>query len=288
MLLVHFCNKLVFQIVKTLYRNVRTAYRQSLGLTPKLKVSPNNFKLVRLGTPGGGWSFVDTGKLQDSTIVSCGLGEDASFDIEFAAKYGAKVVIVDPTPRSIKHFEQVQTRIGSTAIIPYVPSGTQPVEAYDLSKLKKDSLTLVKKALWIEAKTLKFFMPKNPNHVSHSIVNYQNNYRIDTDYIDVESVTLDTLCNEAQIRGLLLIKLDIEGAEIEVLQYMMVKGIYPDQILVEYDELAYPSKRSKARILLAHASLVNSGYLLINFEYPSNLLYVRSTLAVPASCRGIN
>ena len=62
--------------------------------SPKLEISPHGFKLARLGSRYGGWSFIDSPALRGSTIVSCGLGEDASFDVEFAAAYGA---VVEPT-----------------------------------------------------------------------------------------------------------------------------------------------------------------------------------------------
>ena len=55
--------------------------------------------LVRLGSVYGGWTFENKKNLYGSTILSCGLGEDASFDIEFANMYNAKIIIVDPIPK---------------------------------------------------------------------------------------------------------------------------------------------------------------------------------------------
>jgi hypothetical protein len=70
-----------------------------------------------------------------------------------------------------------------------------------------------------------------------------------------------------------LLKLDIEGAEIEVILDMLAKRIFPSQILVEYDEMSVPSKRSRDRIQSAHEALLHNGYHLNNFDYPSNFLY---------------
>ncbi len=71
--------------------------------------------LIRLGSDYGGWTFEPSPDLQDSVIVSCGLGEDASSDVEFASRFGAKVIILDPAPRAIRDFEEIQERIWSTA-----------------------------------------------------------------------------------------------------------------------------------------------------------------------------
>jgi FkbM family methyltransferase len=136
-----------------------------------------------------------------------------------------------------------------------------------------ENVAIYKKALWIEEKKLRFFSPLDTAHVSHSILNYQNNYRTDSDFIEVEAITIDKLLHDFNIKKIDLIKLDIEGAEIEVIQDMLDKNISPAQILVEYDELAVPSKKSKLRIQACHNALVAKGYRLINFDKPSNFLY---------------
>ena len=44
-------------------------------------------KVIKLGTEYGGWFFIDDKDLYGTTIISAGLGEDASFDIELINKY---------------------------------------------------------------------------------------------------------------------------------------------------------------------------------------------------------
>ena len=69
--------------------------------------------LVRLGSVYGGWTF-ENKKFIWFAILSCGLGEDASFDIEFANKYNAKIIIVDPTPRSKIHYNNIKQSLGNS------------------------------------------------------------------------------------------------------------------------------------------------------------------------------
>lgn len=71
-----------------------------------------DYSLERLGTEYGGWVFVDEKELYNSPIISAGLGEDASFDIEFVEKYNSEVTIVDPTPRAIQQFKEIKESLG--------------------------------------------------------------------------------------------------------------------------------------------------------------------------------
>ena len=260
--------------MKSLFRRILRRLA-GLLLNPRLRPVRHDLPLRRLGTAYGGWVFVDGPELRGATIVSCGLGEDASFDVEFARLLGARVVLVDPTPRAIAHFQAFSARAGLPPARPWTDDGALPADSYDLRGVEPGALTLVPKALWREQGTLRFYTPPDPNYVSHSIVNFQNDYRDDTGYIEVEATTLDALLRDAGLSRLALIKLDIEGAEIEVLHDMLGKGVLPGQVLVEYDELNVPSFKSRERVLSAHRALLAHGYQLVNFERPSNATYRR-------------
>lgn len=263
---------------KKILRAIRRRLFILFGLRPDLKPCKHKFKLIRLGTSYGGWTFVPFLNLTRSCIVSAGLGLDASFDIEFASKFNARVLIVDPTPRSIQYFERIRQNLGRAASKSFTNDGNQPVEAYDLTNIGDDSLELVPVALWHEETTLKFFLPPNRNDISHSIINYQNKYASEGEHITVQSLPFDELLKKYEIKNLPLVKLDIEGAEREVLLDMMTKRIFPDQILVELDELTVPSRRSAARVREIHAALLHNNYQLVSLDEPNNALYVHSSM----------
>lgn len=237
----------------------------------------DGYNIIHLGTEYGGWSLVDEDSLKGSTIISAGLGEDASFDVEFASKYNATVIIVDPTPRAIEHFKLIESALGCPATQKYSEGGCQPISSYDLSLLNKNNLSLTTKALWDKNTTLKFYQPLDPNHVSHSIVNFQNNYSNKTKYIEVEAITLDTLISTLNIKlsDIPLMKFDIEGAEIEVLTRALNIGISPRQILVEFDELNVPSAKGFARVTKMDELLKNKGYKLLKTDGKSDFLYFK-------------
>lgn len=73
-----------------------------------------------------------------------------------------------------------------------------------------------------------------------------------------------------------LIKLDIEGAEIEVLLQMLEEDFYPKQILVEFDELHNPSDRAFKRVDQAHGMLLANGYELIYTDGVADFLYFKN------------
>ena len=263
-----------FGIARSTYRRFRTkGSRHPLQNLRTVK----GHQLRRLGTDYGGWTFVDDPNLFRATIISAGLGEDASFDVEFIKEYEAKVIIVDPTPRAIAHFNDVSNSFGNNKFRNYINGGKQPIGAYDLRRINATNFVLVPKALWESNATLKFFEPDNPEHVSHSIVNFQHDYVQDTRHIEVASVTTKELMAELQIGNcdLELLKLDIEGAEIEVLSNLLDDGIRPNQILVEFDELNAPSPKAFERVDFIHEKLTSHGYVCIWTDGQADFLYVR-------------
>jgi len=267
-----FINISLYKNIRKLYRRIKNIPRHPLQDIP----TAGGIDFVHLGSEYGGWTFVDDVELQGCTIISAGLGEDASFDVEFAQKYGARVVVVDPTPRAIKHFKEITLKFGQVKSQIYSCSGKQPIDAYDLSNLSASNFVLIKKALWHVSTKLKFFEPANSENVSHSIVNFQHNYKEDTPHIEVETTTLPELLLELSIEPyeISLIKLDIEGAEIEVLTHFLSQGITPKQILVEFDELNVPSSRGFTRVDQMHKILIQNGYEMIRTDGQADFLYI--------------
>ena len=75
------------------------------------------------------------------------------------------------------------------------------------------------------------------------------------------------------IENLPLLKIDIEGAEIEVIEKMVDDKIFPDQLLVEYDELLHRTERGINRMQKTHDLLIECGYNLIHSDSGANFLY---------------
>ena len=168
--------------------------------------------------------------------------------------------------------------VGNSKIKPYNNEGKQDIDSYNLKSINKENFILIDSALYdVNNKKIKFYSPPNKSYVSHSINNFQNNYKKDADFIIVNTITLKKIIEKFNIIYLEMIKLDIEGAEIEVIQNMMDSKIFPNQILVEIDELNKIDKISVERFNKINNLLVKNNYELIYTEnqFP-NFLYLKS------------
>jgi FkbM family methyltransferase len=247
----------------------RMAWQPDIRITPAAN-------LVHLGTEYGGWYFLDTGDLAGSMVISGGLGEDASFDVLFTAKYGARVIMIDPTPRAVAHFRGIQERMGRAAEAAFVPGGAQPVTAYDLRGIKQGDLALVEKALWTRDEPVRFYQPANPEHVSHSIANLYNS--AEGSYLEVPSTTLPGIVREFDLSRIAILKIDIEGVEVDVLTDMLAHGIQPDQILTEFDEIVSPSPAVKRKYEACDRMLRDAGYVCVACKGDVNFSYAKAQL----------
>jgi len=247
--------------------------------SPGIVVEGDSPRLLTLGSVSCQKTILDFPDLFNSTIISCGLGEDGSFDVEFASRYSANLIVVDPTPRAMIHFEGIFSRIGMAATDDYASHGVQKFEAYELSSVRKCQFTLVDKALWSESGIVMFFEPVNELHVSHSITNFQRNYDVDSGYphIEVQSITLVELMNSHSLKEVPLMKLDIEGAEIEVIESMMNEKIYPSQLSVEFDGLNLPCVKAKLDAVNIDKLLRSHGYLCYHHDGVADFLYAKKS-----------
>ena len=195
-----------------------------------------------------------------------------------ASLFKSIILIVDPTPRAKDHFLKVIKRLGQKPIVKYDLLGNPDPLSYDLENIEQKQLVFIDKALWNKNKKLKFFSPKNEKNVSHSIINFQNNYNKDSKYIYVDAITIKKLIVKFFEKNQIpeIIKLDIEGAEHEVILDMMQNKVYPNQILCEFDELQNGSFRSFKRFRFTNRLLERNGYKLFAREQ-FNFSYIRNT-----------
>jgi FkbM family methyltransferase len=147
-------------------------------------------------------------KLEFSTacISYCaGVGEDIEFELALIKQFGAKVFAFDPTPRAINY---IQRNSPDKSTFRFLPVG-----------------------LWSSNGVLKFFAPENPEHVSHSV--FKEGMR--EAYFDAPCKTLSTLMHELGHTHIDVLKMNIEGAEYEVLKSMMEEDICPTVIALTFE-----------------------------------------------------
>ncbi len=187
--------------------------------------------LKRLGSSYGGW-VVPTSMLSEASVCYCaGVGEDITFDLALIDLFGCDVFAFDPTPRSVKYVEENAADVAR-------------FHFYDVG-------------LWSSHKTLRFYAPEDPTHVSHSVVNLQRT----STFFEAECKRLSSLMEELGHERIDLLKLDIEGAEYAVLDSMMEDGIYASVLCVEFD----PPDPIRKNVSMVR-KLIAFGYSLVSVD----------------------
>ena len=179
--------------------------------------------LQKIGTAYGGW-IVPTRLLGQASRCYCGgVGEDASFDLGLIEQFGCEVFAFDPTPRAIAYAEPITQREASFRFIPV--------------------------GLWSSDAVLKFYQPRDPTHVSHSVVNLQGT----SEWFEAPVRTIESLMSELGHTSIDLLKLDIEGAEHAVLASILDADILPTVLCFEVDQPVGPVRFwSTIRRVLGH------------------------------------
>jgi FkbM family methyltransferase len=152
----------------------------------------------------GGWNTVLSGLDKDSIVLSFGVGEDVSFDMDLIERYGLAVYAFDPTPKSLRWVEK--SHLPKNFIM----------HGYGLADFDG---------------SVQFSPPENPDHVSHTILN-RSETKDDAITVPVKKIT--TIMSELQHSEIDVLKMDIEGAEYAVISDLEASGIRPKQILVEF------------------------------------------------------
>ena len=194
-----------------LFRKYQSESRlRMIGIQELTKLKDVNF----FGSAYGGYAL-PTELVRGRTGLSFGAGEDISFEVSVARDLAATVHIYDPTPRAIEYCRRT-------------------ISEYDA--YGEGQLFIHPYGVWSECKTERFYAPSDPVHVSHSILNMQHT----TEYFVAECLSPGEILNRHKLKGISFVKMNIEGAEYEVVNAMFNAHIKPDVICITFDELHSP------------------------------------------------
>ena len=186
-----------------------------------------------LGTEYGGWYLPIDIKLNDSSIIySAGVGEDISFDLLISHKYNSNIFLIDPTEKSKKHYNETINFYRNKTNF----TGNIQKDYYEkITNLHPnlEKISYLDIGLWNKPDVLKFYKQENPNYVSQSLI--EGMFGFNYDNVDVD--TIKNIMERFNHKHIDLLKLDIEGAEIKVLERMFDDNIYPKYLCIEFDLL---------------------------------------------------
>ncbi|MFZ5940128.1 MAG: FkbM family methyltransferase [Bacteroidota bacterium] len=142
-----------------------------------------------------------------SVVYSFGIGEDISFDQAVIENHGCTVCGFDPTPKSVNWINGL--------------SPDNNFRFFDFGISEKSG-------------PVEFFLPKNPDHVSGSLLAQSN---VDTmRKVRVEMKSLPDIMTQLGHDHIDVLKMDIEGAEYGVLAHILKQKLRIGQILVEFHD----------------------------------------------------
>lgn len=226
-------------------------------------------RLMRLGTVYGGWWIpVDAGLAEKSICYLAGAGEDLSFDCALARRFHCHLRVVDPTPRAVRHFQGLADAVAEGRRFPINNSET---EFYDISPEDFSRITFLSVGLADKDVEMKFYLPKDPAHVSCSTMNLQKT----DDYFTAQCHRLRTLMSEQGDAAVDLLKMDIEGAEYLVIKDLIESGLLPRILLVEFDEVHSPQDSEAPGRIKMHVELLKEAGMRCVAIEGSNMTLVR-------------
>ena len=114
--------------------------------------------------------------------------------------------------------------------------------------------------MWDKNDKLKFYKQSNKDNVSQSII--ADMFTSDYDIIEVDS--LKNIMQKLNHTKIDLLKLDIEGAEINVLNKMLDDNIFPKYLCIEFDLFLKKKDKNNLTRNLVNRLLKNNYVILIN------------------------
>lgn len=185
------------------YQRKKLFFKRLVG--KELRLRPD----LRIHTvkDGGWWFHPDV--LDDRSIVySLGVGEDLDFDLALVRRFGCELHAFDPTPSTVDW-------IAGRELPPAVQFHPWAVTARDgrltlYPRIRRDG----------SRDTVMYTMVPEDEAAS--------------DGIEVPAMSLGSIAERLGHERLDLLKMDIEGAEYEVLDSLLASAVKPVQLLVEF------------------------------------------------------
>jgi FkbM family methyltransferase len=183
----------------------------------------------RIGSEYGGWwlpEWVLTCKTLN--VLSAGAGEDITFEVGLLKTTNHSILVVDPTPRAIKHYQEFIYQMEHAS--PFPVNNDQNMYYDQVSKKDLARLRYEPVGLWSENVKQFFSEPSNPRHVSHSLINLQAT----ESGFESNCRKVSSIASSNGIERFDIVKLDIEGAEYDVIGNILEDRCLPAILCCEF------------------------------------------------------
>ena len=233
--------------MQVLKKTIRTLQRNVLfwryGFFPAIRKNP---PYEYLGSPYGGWPLIPELVNPNSVVLSFGIGTDISFDLAAIERFGVTVHGFDPTPRCNAWLAKQNV--------------TSKFKFHEIGLADRNG-------------TLTFAAPDNPAHASYSAVKDDDNSGI-----TLKVATLESLMADLNLDHIDVLKMDIEGSEIEVLQALPAGSFRPNQLLVEFHHRIHETSFMVTKDVIQ--GILDLGYEIFFISYTGDEFAFVRTLAL--------
>jgi FkbM family methyltransferase len=190
------------------------------------------YQLISMGSPALNcdWMICPRNLNAQSVVYSGGVGHDVTFEHELVRRFGCNVMLFDPSPTGLETMAKAENQIPQFKFQPVALAG--------------------------RCGTLKFTPPQNPEEGSWFAQSGK------TATLEVPCKNLSTLMRENGHEHIDLLKIDIEGAEYEVLEDLLRHRLRVKQIAVEFHHGMLPGIRRSQSVRLI-IRLLTAGYKLL-------------------------
>lgn len=192
-----------------------------------------------LGNEGAAWTILPDNLDERSIVYLFGVGQDISFDLGLIGRFGLKVHAFDPTPRSIDWVKLQQLPVDFVM--------------HEFGVCDYDGTAI-------------FNTPADPKWVSYSLATKAK----DPFAIEAPVRKLSSIMKSLGHHHIDLLKLDIEGAEYQVIDDILKDAVKVEQLCVEFHH--YRPDVGLAATMKAIHKLNESGYKIFDVS-PSGQEY---------------
>lgn len=231
-------NVLAFKLWKKIeqsdsFRYAKLKCKQLIGKEPKFKLDT---RLAIESYPG--WVIVPELIKQDDIVYAIGICDDIGFELAIIARQKVQVFAFDPTPYSVEWIKK-QTLPAEFNFNPWAVSD-------------KDGTF--------------YFYPRIKRDGKKSKVMYTFHQQVEArdDGISVEAWTIESMAKKLGHEKIDLLKIDVEGAEYDVIDSIVASALRPKLLLIEFHHRFKGIGKDKT--INAVKTLRAAGYLIVNIS----------------------